>query len=314
MYRFLLAAFLFLYSATESEHAPLLDYETFSFFVDGRPVVNLLGHGGQNRIEAWHEHASETIRTFSASIFGRMKGNNWAMASLSVLYEDKDRNVLCSDIIPFPHVFTSGERKALPSTASTADERIKLEAVEKILAQYPLYFVTTEFGGSEDEKMHEFILTRMRPFVLENIDFFVTPYRLAEKIIQAFEAYVAGVGDKNLARNWFSDSEQGILIYLEKHSDELMAKVLEDDHRPIALILNITTLNDMCGMCYRSVELTKTLNSTRHGRLPIFSFVVGLRPYGAGENNSRSRLRKTSDAIMLDTTRAVKENVFVKYG
>jgi hypothetical protein len=299
------------YCSTEAEHRPLLNYGSFNFTFNGRPIVNISDGAGQNRIEKWHEYASSVIRGFASNIFGRMQGNNWAMASVGVLYETEE-GIACSDILPFPHIFTSGEKKALPSP-SKEGEKAKLEAIDPILKEHPLYFVTTEFDSPEDKKMDRFIVERMMPFILRNVHAFITPHRSEGKIREAFGAYTGGSGDKNLARNWFTDSEQGILLYLNNHSEELIRRILPEGRRPLAFILNIVTLNDMCGMCYRSVELTKMLNLSEHENPPIFSFVTGLRIYGAGAQNSRSHLVPGGDINLIVGEARSVDSLFVRY-
>ncbi len=50
------------------------------------------------------------------------------------------------------------------------------------------------------------------------------------------------------------------------------------DGVPLFLLLNIVTLQDMCGICFRSVYIQSKMTNVDLG-LPVIPFVTGVLPY-----------------------------------
>ncbi len=265
--------------------------------ISGSPPGGLHSDEGINLITKWHNDSAASINFIASTIFGKMRRNNWARASVCVIYENWG-SIFISTIKTFPYSFTSGDVCTLPEFPD-GDGDTPIHRLRNMFERFPPYFASSEF----DEERKPFIKV-LQPFILKNIDHFVSAHRSVEKIISAFGAHDDSGADINTAWNWFAESEQGIMVFLERHIEDLLSDLIPEDSHPIGIILNIVTLNNMCGMCHRTLELKNKL-SYKSAELPLYRFVTGLRAYG----KSRENLTVVAESITLNP----ETGLFVNY-
>lgn len=206
-------------SATAGLVEPLTDsymrearvrYPSHVFTIDECPVENV------EKVDAWHNVCADRLLTFSQNTFGKFEGRNWAFASVSIVYRKADGNFSVSEPYTFPHIFGSGVTVNAPEP-SNEEQRVKQAAADEILGGFSLFFADTGRSGAKpSDRIADFIY-EIEPIIMLNLPLFVTEHRSAEKIQSAFAAWKGGSGDKNLCRNWFTDSEQVILSYMRRH-------------------------------------------------------------------------------------------------
>jgi hypothetical protein len=356
--------------------------------IDGRSVESA------DNIEQWHNTQAEKVLQFHNNAFGKLKGRNWAIASITVVYQknkegleipvdlttdifsdeheieqfnvglgeckESDDIETCirkgwerskgasalipegermeklktyvdmyykslqpphpedelnirsssagspteefalSEIYAIPHIFGSGISTNMPEPGNE-DQRVKKTALDSILTDCSLLFSDT--GRHLSDFIHE-----IEPFIMSYIPVFVTERRTAGQIRSAFSAWSRVTGDKNLCRNWFTDSEQVILSYVRRHINRIFDEHLRPSikGKPLFIILNIVTLRDMCGICFRSVYIQSKMKMEVEGfELPLVSFVTGVLPY----HESRNGLTLSDTSINLPST--LSEGVLV---
>lgn len=267
-------------------------YPNHVFTIDGRPVE------GAEEIERWHAEHAVKVDRFSKNIFGKLEGRNWAFASLAIVYQKNEGEFSVSDIYTFPHIFGSGVRINMPEPSDDA-QRAKQAEAASISRGFELFFADDERPGSVPSERLAHFIQEIEPIVMEHLRLFISPHRSEEKIRGAFSAWRGSAGDKNLCRNWFTDSEQVILSYVRRHSGRIFTEHLEYSikGKPLFLILNIVTLNDMCGICFRSVYIQSKMGSGERPE-PLVSFVTGVFPY----HGSRDGLRLSDVLVDLPAT------------
>lgn len=259
-------------------------YPAHTFTVDGRFVERA------DTIEQWHNAQAEKVHEFSRNTFGKLQGRNWAIASIATVYQKGEGSFALSDIYTIPHMFGSGISVKTPEPGNEEQHK-KKEIFDLILTDFSLFFSDT--GRHVSDFIHE-----IEPFIMPYFPIFVTEHRTAEKIHSAFSAWNGGVGDKNLCRNWFTDSEQVILSYVRSHINSIFSAHLNPsiNGKPLFIILNIVTLQDMCGICFRSVYIQSKMKLVVEGfELPLMPFVTGVLPY----HESRSEITLSATPINL---------------
>ena len=226
-------------------------YVNHLFTVNGQPVQN------GERINDWHIHHGTMVHNFAQNTFGGFAGRNWVFASMSVVREGEDKGTFClGEINMFPYLFGSGTRQ-IPPVPGDDSQSEKAKIAATIMEGFNFIFADDERpGGKPSERVGHFV-AEIEPIILDNINLFIdlrpksegdeTPSRSEEKIRSAFTAWRGGAGDKNLARNWFTDSEQVVLSYVRRHQLDITHKLSSTDKRHLFFILNIATLYDMCG-------------------------------------------------------------------
>ena len=248
-------------------------YPVHTFTIDGSSVENV------DQIEGWHNIYAHKLAIFSQNTFGKFEGRNWAFASMSIVYQKTDGNFSVNEPYTFPHIFGSGVTVNVPEPSS--EEQLEKQVVaNSILGDFSLFFADTGRPGAKTSDRIADFIHEIEPIVIEHLPLFTIEHRSVEKMQDAFAAWRGGSGDKNLCRNWFTDSEQVILSYMRRNINYIFEENLRPsiDGAPLFLLLNIVTLQDMCGICFRSVYIQSKMNAIGLDLL-VMPFVTGILPY-----------------------------------
>lgn len=261
-------------------------------------TVNGVSVEGAEKIEEWHIAYTAKVKGFSENTFGKLEGRNWAFASIAAIYQQDEGVFGVSDIHTLPYIFGSGVRVNMPEP-SNADQHVKQTKMTAESVGFNLFFADDERPGTKSSDRLAHFIQEVETLVIPHISLFVNEYRSEAKIREAFEAWRGGSGDKNLCRNWLTDSEQVVLSYIRRHGNNIIEEHLRPSimGNPVFFLLNIVTLNDMCGICFRSVYIQSKIGVNELSN-PLICFVTGIFPY----HSSREGLTFVSTLADLSTT------------